>query len=160
MRGGCVREGSYTVEAALVIPVILYALFALCYLTFYLYDKVVVETEVNRTLRSAEMEWREEEGIMEQWVEGANQREWVTDLVRELEQALRQRLVNLEVLGCQVERRGEGVWIRVSAKRTIGIPVVESMLGARQEAWEREKDVHDPCESVRRWMTVSEAITR
>lgn len=37
-------DGSFTVEAAFVTPIILYILFAILYLTFYLYDEVMIDS--------------------------------------------------------------------------------------------------------------------
>lgn len=42
-------KGSYTVEAALILPIILYIIIGLLYLGFYLHDKVKIQSAINDT---------------------------------------------------------------------------------------------------------------
>lgn len=37
-------NGSYTVEAAFIMPLILFVIIALCYLSFYMHDKIIIQS--------------------------------------------------------------------------------------------------------------------
>lgn len=44
------QRGSYTVEAALIMPVILFIVIALCYMAFYMHDKIRIQSILDSAL--------------------------------------------------------------------------------------------------------------
>jgi hypothetical protein len=49
------NKGSLTVEAALIMPIVIFIIFAVMYLSFYLHDRCRIQGIVDRTLHKAEL---------------------------------------------------------------------------------------------------------
>lgn len=70
------REGSYTVEAAFIIPVILGIIFALLYFLFYEHDKVVLQGNIQMGTMQIAREEKELPSTKE-WKNGIQKNLWI-----------------------------------------------------------------------------------
>lgn len=137
---------SVTVEAAFVVPIVIFAILALIYFAFYLHDRVRAETIAERAL---------EKGVhfsaQQPWMERIFEREAVEQVVEgDLEEELKSGFFFLEKESISCEANGLSVSIQIKMKGKISLNPVGSLWAAEPGfALERGLPIHDPPELLR-----------
>lgn len=137
MKGwGMEEEGSYTVEAALVVPIVLGVIFALVYFLIYEHDKVVLTGNLNGQMILFET------GM----AAVPEKKEW--------QKMMQEHLWMAEVTGGEVKKRAEWIEGRVDVRMKLSIPVMNWFLKEKQYiSYKETKGFWHP-EEVKRWKGV------
>lgn len=138
MRGWEIEEeGSYTVEAALLVPIVLGIIFSLFYFLIYEHDKVVLTGNLNE-----QMVLFETGGV----TAIPEEREW--------QKMMQKHLWMAEVTEGGVKKRADWIEGRVNARMRLSVPVMNWFLKEKQYINRREtRDLWHP-EEVKRWRDV------
>lgn len=131
-------NGSFTVEAAFVLPLILFIIFAFLYLGFDLHDNVCIRTILDKYAIRAQDDLRMlgekkiEKRLEQQIQEEANKKLCIT------------RLENVKVeVGILT------IHIQYSECRKLNLPGVETLLGSEIQSREETILIYDPMKSIR-----------
>ena len=131
-------NGSFTVEAAFVLPLILFIIFAFLYLGFDLHDRVCIRTIIDkyairgqddlRLFEAKEIEMRVEQQIKEE----ASHKLCIT------------RLENIKIhVGILT------IHIEYSEHRRLNMPGIQMLLGSETRSREEDVIIYDPMKSIR-----------
>ena len=131
-----------TVEAAFIIPMILFIIFSLMYLTFHLHDKVRLETVIEQALgKDCEEDWEYENGSYKEQEE---------ERIKYLEKELETGFFLLEKNQVSCEINGFSVKIKIVMKENVSLnPVKKLGSGEGLVILERERILHNPEEVLR-----------
>lgn len=163
---------SITVEAAFVVPVIIYTIFALMYFSFYLHDIITVESKVNKWVyRTAcnikhPVDLINDDIIYESindpgvfyYLKGDLDIE-AEDLRMLLQEELSKDLFILTVKEINTEINPFVVRVKVLTQLNISLNPVKSILGKEMvKTFETSQDVHNPSEFIRICNAITETI--
>ncbi len=157
------KEASITVEAAFVIPIVLFVIFALVYLTFYLHDRVRTEEIVEKALgkgailitQRATIEGTayDYENINQSGNWGyfkASYDEQEKTISKYLEEESQQGFFLLDAQQITCETNGFSVTVKVKMKGKISInPVKNFWKNTPEFVLERSVPLHNPEEVLR-----------
>ncbi len=131
-------HGSFTVEAAFVLPLILFIIFAFLYLGFDLHDSVCIRTIIDkyamrgqddlRLFEAKEIETRLEQEIMEE----ANNKLCITKLEN--------MKIHVGILSIHIE---------YCERRKLNLPGIQTLLGSETQLREKDILIYDPMKSIR-----------
>ena len=156
-------DASMTVEAAFVVPIVIFVIFALMYLTFQLHDKVRLETVMERALGKGDFlvsQRGREDGSAYDY-ENVNkngnwgyfrssykkQQEAITDYLKE-ELGKGFFTFQMEHVNCEIN--GFNVQIKIVMKKMMSLHPVKNFLGeSSYVTLERKKVLHSPEELLR-----------
>jgi len=157
--------GSITVEAAYVMPVVIFVVFAVIYLAFYLHDYCVLQGAVDRTVQRADF-YSNQVSDMEAgeiYYEAVNSRgvfypilgdAFASDMegpmLRVFEQGLGGRLFLYEVVSLQAEVDQYKIELSVNANRKIHLPIFGKAFYSFEDVSITGRcSTHRPAETVR-----------
>lgn len=160
-------SGSLTVEAAFVMPIIIYAIFALIYLAFYLHDYCRLQGIVDKTFLKAETIMRHEtnpntgeicyeqindRGIFYSIMGGTEEKETIQGYIK---QALSQGLFLSKVTDIQTKVEDSTITILVTAEIKVTLPGVKQLFrNFSHMSIEEEYKIHNPAEALRRYEVI------
>ena len=156
-------RGSLTVEAACIIPIILFTIFALIYLSFYLHDICRIQGILNRTLNKTSLIAKHDSCLStgEIYYETINQRgvfyhfinnnKDEEELIRSyLQQELSKGLFLVEVSNIQVIKDLFFINASVSIETSISIPYIRKLFTSYSSREIVGKSlIHNPPEFIR-----------
>ncbi len=160
---GIVCNGSITVEAAFVMPVVLLAVFALIYLTLQLHDTCRIQGVLDKTLHLAGISYKHKAEL----ASGKVNYIWIRDrgvfygllgdrsaeegeLTTYLQQELSRGLFLSRITGLETEAGRAKLRIRIEAETPISLPWVASFFaGFSTTVISGEYPVHNPAETIR-----------
>jgi hypothetical protein len=161
-------RGSVTVEAALVMPLIVFIIFALLYLTFFLHDKSRIQNAVDKTLHKAALTVKHEADISsgEVYYEDINNRgvfylpfgsteEEENKIWDYVSRELQNGLLIADISNIKVNAGKFKIQITVEADMPVSLPGIRQFLKnlSRIKIVESSQ-IHNPTEQIR----VSEVI--
>ncbi len=162
-------NGSITVEAAYILPIVILSIISLLYMAFYLHDKSTLQSMVDHMVHNASITMKHEANILIGEIDYNNinsrgvfykilgdTEEEETEIVQSLQYQLSKRLLLYEVNKIEVEvDNGGPIRIEVVAKSRTGSPTFYKVMKMFQQI----KiigigSIHDPAETIR----ISEVI--
>lgn len=157
------ESGIITVEAALIMPMIVFILFALMYLSFYLHDKCRVQGIVDQILHKAELTVKHEadystgeiyyENISNRgvfYLPFGNTTMDEDNIRRYLQMKLESGLFLVKVTDIQVDVGKFNITISVKANLPISLPGVTNIWNANPDMIvEGKSQIHNPAETIR-----------
>ncbi len=159
----CVARASITVEAAYVMPIVIFAVFAVIYLAFYLHDYCILQGAVDRTVRKADF-YSNQVSDMEMgeiYYEAINSRgvfypifgdssDMEGQMRRVLKQGLEGRLFLYDVVSTHAEADQYKIELILSAKRKINLPIFGKVFRSFEAvSITGGCSIHRPAETVR-----------
>lgn len=114
------QKGSYTVEAAFIVPVILGIIFAMLYLMFFFHDKVVLRGNM------------EDIAVMIMETDGTKEMAPLQSDEEKIEY-LQRNMWLLSVTNAEIKKKGEFVCASIKAEREWKIPVMQLFLQEKNE---------------------------
>lgn len=165
-------RGSLTLEAAFVMPIILYSIFALIYLGFYLHDYCKIQGLVDRTLYKAgavlqkgmdpesgalPYEQHREEGIFET-ITGSKERK--ETLYIYLERELSKGLFLSKVREITINTGYTTVSAIVLVETKVSLPGIQPLFRKLSKVEIKEEEIlHNPAESIRKYEVILETAS-
>jgi len=157
------ERGNITVEAALVMPVVVFVLFALMYLSFYLHDRCIVQSAVDQTLHRAALTLKHEADFStgEIYYKEINSRgvfylpfgstKAEEDNIRKfLQKELEDGLFLAKISGVHVDVGKFNITISVEADISITMPGVTNIWEPNNYMTVKGKSqIHNPAETIR-----------
>lgn len=135
-------SASMTVEAAFLVPIVIFVLFALLYLTFELHDRVRLESVMERALLKGNFR-----GIYE---EGVSYKEEENRIYEYLECELEEKFFVFQFKEAVCKVDSFVVEIKIVMEKRLSLNPVKRFLGEEtQVILERKRILHKPEESVR-----------
>ncbi len=163
LKGGPSCKAIITVEAALVMPIVIYTVFAIIYLAFYLYDICRLQGLVDETLNKAAYDMKYEvepasfqldyasiisHGIFDP--SQAERQEYEQKLQNVLSQNLAKGLFLSRVKEIQAEVGAMRLEIAVHIRSRINIPWIKRLFeGYSKTMIAGEYPIHDPANTIR-----------
>lgn len=152
-----------TVEAVFVIPIVIFVIFALMYLTFYLHDRVRVETIMEKALGKSDflvLQRGNISGNSCNYEEINEEKNWgyfqgsyekqEEEIKEYLEGELNKGFFLLDIKDMDCEIDGFAVKIKIEMRETISLNPVKSFWGEEDVfKLERERILHSPEEILR-----------
>ncbi len=108
-------SGSYTVEAAFIVPIILGILFSMIYILYIYHDKVILYSNMEKTMIS----------VVNGERQISNDEEW--------QKELSQNLWFFKIKSGSISEHAVIVKANVSAEQNLSIPVMEYFMAGRQK---------------------------
>lgn len=156
-------QASVTVEAVFVVPVVIFVIFALMYLTFYLHDRVRTETIMEQALGRGDFLVLHRENISGDSCDYAEinhpdnwgyfqssyqkQEEWIEQY---LEMELKEGFFIFDLKEWNCDINGFEIRIKVEMSQTISLNPIKSFWGEESLfVLERERQLHNP-EEIKR----------
>jgi hypothetical protein len=162
-------NGSLTIEASLVLPLVIFCLIWLVYITCFLYDKTAVESMISRITvkgcRYAVMEENMDTGVIPyrdkrsmDW----KQENWKEeDIKNMLGRTLEEGMLLGRMTGNEFQISKKEIEAEGRAKLFLPIRGVRFFAGGRRE-WEigaaRKIALHDPTEALRKYERIKEMV--
>ncbi len=160
---GIVCNGSITVEAAFVMPVVLLAVFALIYLTLQLHDTCRIQGVLDKTLHQAGISYKHKAELASgkvnyAWIGGrgvfygllGDRSSEEGELTAYLQQELSEGLFLSRITGLETKVGRTKLRIRIEAETPISLPWIASFFtGFSTTVISGEYPVHNPAETIR-----------
>jgi hypothetical protein len=159
------RKGSLTVEAAFVMPIVIFIIFATIYLAFYLHDRCVIQAMLDKTLHKAgisikhasdietgEVDYENigDRGVFYLLFGNNNQEE--TQIKEYLQQELTGRLFLCKIKSVEVEVNNFNLSVIVKAETDISLSGIKGLIDPLSLIkMEGNYPIHNPAESIRRF---------
>ncbi len=156
-------KASITVEAAFVMPIIIFTVFALLYLSFYLHDYCRIQGVVDMTLHKAGLIMKHEselasaeidyehimnQGIFDLWQEDSKKME--QELQRYLRMKLSKGFFLIKTTDIEATVDSSKLTISVQTNTQISIPWVRELMAPHSlSVISEEYPLHDPAETIR-----------
>ncbi|NLK28226.1 MAG: pilus assembly protein [Clostridiales bacterium] len=160
-------RGSFTVEAALVMPMVILIIFSIFYLTFYLHDRNRIQSSIDRALYRAGFMTKHKSNMFtgEIYYENINDRtvlyslvgdtgEIENDIRRYVQDSLSSGLFLSKVREVEVEVGKFSITIQIKVQTDDRIPLMKFFQPKGYERMKSKFQVHDPAEAIR----ISEVI--
>lgn len=168
------KKGSITVEAVFIIPIVIFVILALCYMTFYMRDKVKIEKLLNQTAEKSSLFIKRQRDFATEEIqyENINSRSLfyiIKNLSKEkiyieeyLKEQLKQNLLLGELEYLEIEITSMRVQIKTYISIHIGIFYIQKYFTKTglllcQEA---QVQVYRPEEFVRAYTTINESLSQ
>ncbi len=157
-------SGSITVEAAMVMPIVIFTIFAIIYLAFYLHDMCKVQGMVNKTLHKAGITVKHDadiatgevlyEDINDRGVfyllVGSTKNDEETQVQNYLKQELSKGLFISKITAVDVKVGKLKITISVEADTNVSLPIFKYLFDSfSHKEIKGEYPVHNPCETIR-----------
>ncbi len=159
--------GSFTVEAALVIPIIILIIFSIFYLTFYLLDKNRIQNSMNRALYRAGFITKHKSNMVtgEIYYEDMNDRSVLYSLIGDtkeveddikgyVQHCLSNGMFLTKVRDVEVDVGKFSITIQVEAKTNHSIALMRFLQPEGYVKFKSKFQIHDPADTIR----ISEVI--
>jgi hypothetical protein len=158
------KSGSITVEAAFIMPILVFAISALIYLAFYLHDVSMIQAVLDKTLHKEGVSVKHDADIItgEISYEDINNRGVFylifgdtsgeeRELQDYLQQELSQSLFLTRITVINTEVRKFDLNISIEAETIIAIPFFQNLFNQYSKTLIKgDYPVHDPAETIRR----------
>lgn len=156
-------NGSFTIEAALVIPIVLFTIFSLIFLSFYLYDICRIQAVADNALHKASITMKHESDLASGRTEyekindrgvfyllsGATEEE-SNEINRYIGQELEDSLFFTDISDIDVEAGKYKVVIKIKGRFHIPIRGISDLLPINQDIHVVvDSPVHDPADTIR-----------
>ncbi len=155
-------KGSFTVEAALVLPIVLFVILAVIFLSFYLYDVCRIEGITDKILHQAAMRMKHESTLATGEIDYQNindrgvfylitgsTEEEEAEIEAYLWQELTTGLLCTEVTNIKVTAGKRKVTAAVEAESGVLIKGIWNYFRPKGFVYEIARPVHNPAESIR-----------
>ncbi|MBB2184690.1 pilus assembly protein [Lachnospiraceae bacterium MD1] len=167
-------QGSMTVEAAFVMPIVIFVVFALLYLSFYLHDKCRIQGIINKTLHKASITLKHEadidtgnlsyETIGERGVfyllMGNNDME-ASQIQQYLQQELSEGLFLTRIAEVNSEVGKTKVKLSVETETSVSLYWVKQLFSSLAHGTIKEDSgIHNPAETLRQMEVVLDSGSR
>lgn len=164
------EQGSYSVEAALVMPIVLFVIIALCYMAFYQHDKVRIQSVINNAVleenlcisHNAELETGQisYESLGERSIFYIIQdhKEEAALLKESLQRQMQSGLFIARVEEIQTQVNGGHIQVEVSCKVQFPFQAVVDYFSGETKMKNRVEIIpHNPAEFVRGYTSIEDA---
>ena len=157
-------SGNLTVEAAYILPIVIFTIFALIYLAFYLHDMCRIQGMVDKTLHIAGFTVKHEADITTGEVSydrindrgvfylvvGSTEKE-EKQILKYLQQELADKLFLSKIKSVKVEVGKIKITVAVEAQTKVSLPGIKYLFDQfSYTKIEGEYPVHNPAETIRR----------
>ena len=155
-------KGSFTVEAVLIMPIVLAVVFALIIMSFYMHDMCVIRSIADRNIseickvKESGAPLSFSEYAKENWLQNNlamigiyftdTQKDKITEAV---ENEIKDRLFLFEITTCSISEQFQKVTLTVNAKARMPIPFIESLMPKRERSFNSYATIYNPTVSVR-----------
>jgi hypothetical protein len=155
---------SITVEAAFILPLVIFTVLALIYLAFYLHDTCKIQNQVDYTLHQAGLSLKHETDILTGQIKyeeinnrgiydffTGNTASEETLLQTELEDQLSKGLLLMKITEITVAVEKFSLSINVKAVCQVALPIWKKLFSSMADIMIRgDYPIHDPAETIRR----------
>ncbi|HEX3076804.1 MAG TPA: TadE family protein [Lachnospiraceae bacterium] len=165
-------DGSFTLEAAILLPFILFVIIALIYLSFYMHDRIKIQNSLDQAARKAENIIRyiaeydtgniDYESINERtvlWPVTHNYDNEKVTIEASLKRELGKGLFIADVNEINVELDYSEINISVSTNFSIPFSMVKILLAPKKQKYTSTLSVHRPAEFVRIFTVFSDTAS-
>lgn len=157
------EKGSLTVEAALIMPLLLFVLFSVIYFAFFLHDKCRIQGMLDKMIHRAGLSLNHE-GDLETgkiYYDSVNERDifyslWgnyneeKAQIKQYMQKNLSEGLIFTKVRDLQVDRNAISLTVSVEAEVDISLKSVDKLLNSYKYMWIKETyPIHNPAETIR-----------
>lgn len=165
-------KGSYTVEAAFIIPIFFFIFFAVIYFSFYLADFIRIQRVIDETQEEGMALIRREgemitgqadyEKINKKELFFFNFQQEETKIKETIEEKLKNRLWITKLELIEVSASVKRIEIMITVTMQISIPEVKSYYNKFDKSWkiERELPVHNPADHIRKLDGLEELVEK
>ncbi len=131
-------NGSFTVEAAFVLPLILFIIFAFIYLGFDLHDRVCIQTIIDKYATRGQDDLRLFEA-----------KEVETRLEQQIKEEANHKLCITRVENLNIDAGILTIHIEYSEHRKLNLQGIQILLGSETQSREKDIIIYDPMKSIR-----------